>query len=175
MHSRGSEVCQRGCCRCTGDTSQWRHNGHCGVSNHRRLHCLLNCWFRRRSKKTSKLHVTGVCVGNSPVTGEFPAQKASDAENVSMTSSWVNEYCTKSCCLSSYHHACPVWGFWYSASSRHMMMSWHGIFFRVTGPLRGETTGYWWIPSQRACNASFDVFSDVRLNNLFVLNKQWTR
>ena len=29
----------------------------------------------RRSKKISKLRVTGLCVGNSPVTGEFPAQK----------------------------------------------------------------------------------------------------
>ena len=35
-------------------------------------------------KKTSKLCVTGLCAGNSPVTGEFPAQKASNAENVSI-------------------------------------------------------------------------------------------
>ena len=40
--------------------------------------------FRRRSKKTSKLRVTGLCVGNSPVTGEFPAQMASNAEKVSI-------------------------------------------------------------------------------------------
>ena len=45
--------------------------------------CLLNRLFRRRSKKKSKLRVTGLCAGNSPVTGEFPAQRASDAENVS--------------------------------------------------------------------------------------------
>ena len=38
----------------------------------------------RRSKKTSKLRVTGLCAGNSPVTGEFPAQRASNAENVSI-------------------------------------------------------------------------------------------
>ena len=31
-------------------------------------------YIRRRSKKTSKLRVTGLCVGNSPGTGEFPAQ-----------------------------------------------------------------------------------------------------
>ena len=31
-----------------------------------------------------KLHVTGLCVGNSPVTGEFPAQRTSNAENVSI-------------------------------------------------------------------------------------------
>ena len=40
--------------------------------------------FRRESKKTSKLRVTGLCAGNSPVTGEFPAQMASNAENVSI-------------------------------------------------------------------------------------------
>ena len=61
---------------------QWRHNERDGVSNHWRLHCLLNSWFRRRSKKSSKLRVTGLGAGTSPVTGEFPAQKASNAENV---------------------------------------------------------------------------------------------
>ena len=39
-------------------------------------------YWGRRSKKTSKLHVTGLCEGNSPVTGEFPAQRASNAINV---------------------------------------------------------------------------------------------
>ena len=33
-------------------------------------------------KKTLKLRVTGLCAGNSPVTGEFPAQMTSNAENV---------------------------------------------------------------------------------------------
>ena len=45
---------------------------------------FTNCLFRRRSKKTLKLHVTGLCVGNSPGTDEFPAQKPSNAENVSI-------------------------------------------------------------------------------------------
>ena len=35
-------------------------------------------------KKPSKLHVTGLCAGNSPGTGEFPAQMASYVENVSI-------------------------------------------------------------------------------------------
>ena len=42
-------------------------------------------WFRCRSKKTSKLRVTGPCEGNSPVAGEFPAQSASNTENVSIS------------------------------------------------------------------------------------------
>ena len=45
---------------------QWHHNDHDGVSNHQPHGCLLNRLFRRRSKKTSKLRVTGLCVGNSP-------------------------------------------------------------------------------------------------------------
>ena len=60
----------------------WRHNGHTGVSNHQHHDCLLNHSFRRRLKKTSKLRITGLCAGNSPVTGEFPAQMASNEENV---------------------------------------------------------------------------------------------
>ena len=54
---------------------QWRHNGRDGTSNHQPHDCLLN--RLRRSKKTSKLHVTGLCVGNSPVADKFPAQMAS--------------------------------------------------------------------------------------------------
>ena len=63
---------------------RWRHNGCDSVSNHQPHYCLLNRLFRRRSKKTSKLRVTGLCAGNSPETGEFPAQMASYAENVSI-------------------------------------------------------------------------------------------
>ena len=65
---------------------QWGHNGRDDVSNHQPHDCLLNCLFRCISKKTSKLRVTGICVGNSPVTSEFPVQMASNAETVS--TSW---------------------------------------------------------------------------------------
>ena len=54
-------------------TLEWRHNGLDSVSNHQPHDCLLNLLFRRRSKKTSKLRVIGLCEGNSPGTGEFPA------------------------------------------------------------------------------------------------------
>ena len=68
----------------TESSLRWRHNDHAGVSNHQPHGCLLNRLFRRKSKKTSKLRVTGLCAGNSPGTGEFPAQMASYAENVSI-------------------------------------------------------------------------------------------
>ena len=63
---------------------QWRHNGRDGVSNHQPHDCLLNRLFRRRSKKTPKLRVTGLCEWNSPVAGELSAQMASNAENISI-------------------------------------------------------------------------------------------
>ena len=51
---------------------QWRHNGSDGVPNHQSLDSLLSCLFRRRSKKTSKIRLNGLCEGNSPMTGEIP-------------------------------------------------------------------------------------------------------
>ena len=63
---------------------QWRHGGRDSVSNHQPRECLLSRLIRRRSKKTSKLRATGLCAGNSPETGEFPTQRASNAENVSI-------------------------------------------------------------------------------------------
>ena len=58
----------------------WRHNGRDGVSNHKLQDYLLKQLLRRRSKKISKLRVIGLCAGNSPGTGEFPAQMASNAK-----------------------------------------------------------------------------------------------
>ena len=55
---------------------QWRHNGRGCVLNHQPQDCLLNRLLRRRSKKTSKLCVSGLC---APVT-----QIASNAKHVSI-------------------------------------------------------------------------------------------
>ena len=63
---------------------QWRHNGPDSVSNHQPHYCLLNRLFGPRSKKTSKLRVTGLCAWNSPGTSELPAQMTSYPENVSI-------------------------------------------------------------------------------------------
>ena len=60
---------------------RWRHNVRDSVSNHQSHDCLLNRLFRNRSK----LCVTGLCAWNSPGSGEFPAQRASNAENVSIS------------------------------------------------------------------------------------------
>ena len=58
---------------------QLGHDRRDGVSNHQPHDCLLTL-FRRGSKKTSKLRVTDICEGNSPVTGEIPARRTCNAQ-----------------------------------------------------------------------------------------------
>ena len=100
----------------------WRHNDHDGVSNHQPYGCLLNRLFGRRSKKTSKLRVTGLCVGNSPVPVNSHTKRASNAENVSIW--WRHQetphlqyiMCSLKFCKS------PV-----RASESDMILEWHKI------------------------------------------------
>ena len=73
----------------------WRQNDHDGVSNHQPHGCLLNCLFRCRSKKTSKLRVTGLCVGNSPgpVNSQHKGpvtRKMFPFDDVIMLLTWIN-------------------------------------------------------------------------------------
>ena len=51
---------------------QWRHNEYGGSSFHQRLDGLHKRLFRRRSKETPKLRVTGLSM-----TREFPSQRSS--------------------------------------------------------------------------------------------------
>ena len=94
-------------------TLQYRHNERDGVSNHQPHDCLLKRLFGHRSKKTSKLSFASLCAEISPVTGEFPAQRASNAENVSIW--WRHHELLSTChaCTCLMHSAdggatCPV-------------------------------------------------------------------
>ena len=64
-----------------GDSLRWRHNGRDSVSYHQPRACTQP-FIQAQIKENIKLRVTSLCGGNSPVTGEFPAQIASNAENV---------------------------------------------------------------------------------------------
>ena len=79
---------------------QWGLNVYDSASNHQPHNSLINRLFECRLKKTSKLLVTGLCAGNSPGTGEFPAQMASNAENVSI---WWRHHAqddVRRCCIA---------------------------------------------------------------------------
>ena len=130
----------------TQQALQWRHNGRDGVSNHQHLGYLLNHLFIRRPKKISKLRVTGLCEGNSLVTGKFPAQRASGAKSVSI--GWL-------------HHSTPItgslnidsykWLFWLLSS----VFGWYSWMNYVPDKTDSITLRYGydiWLWCQNHCN-----------------------
>ena len=118
---------------CPFNTLRWRHNRGDGVSNHPPHHCLLDRLFRNRSKKTSKLRVTGLCAGNSPMTGEVPAQRASNAENVSI---WWHHH-------ESYQRAyIDHWSYWL-LSVRNYLRQHKWLFSLYTISQHWYGTGSW--------------------------------
>ena len=93
---------------------RWRHNGYDSVSNHQPHHCLLNRLFGCRSKKTSKLRVTGICAGpvNSPQT--WPVTRK------------CSHFMTSSChqsewCIVGYGSD-ALWDLWVRSITLHMKM-----------------------------------------------------
>ena len=152
----------------------WRHNKR--VPNHQRLHCLLNCCFRRRSKKTSKLRVTDLCAGNSifasPPGHNELKQLSCESDKIIRSpetvspSAWYYD-AQESEIYQFYHLIRPshareylygyvaTWGI----SKAHkiiascMLSSSTGIIFCVTGPLCLEFIGQRWIVLTKASDA----------------------
>ena len=103
-----------------------RHNQCYGISKHWHFNCLLNHFFRCISKKTSKLHISGLCDWNSPLTGGFLSQRTSNSEN-------DDHLVMSSCEVYSSSHL-------YASNS----MTLHGtvaIAFLSTGQLTGISLG----------------------------------
>ena len=100
---------------------QWRHNGRHGVSNHQPHDCSLKRLFRRRSKETSQIRVTGLYAANSSMTGEFPAHRAGNTENVSIW--WRHHAQQYSIPLINLR----VWGVWEFANRLHAVQQHVGV------------------------------------------------
>ena len=126
---------------------QWRHDGLNGVSNHQPHDCLR----RHRPKKTSKLSITGLFEGNSPVTNEFPAQRASNAENASIwwhhhapsyfgyrcQTWWCHQMETFSALLAFCEGKSPFTGQWRGALMFSLICSW------INGWVNNHKAGWW--------------------------------
>ena len=131
-----------------GSPLRWLHNGRNSVSKHQPHNCLLNRLFRRRSKKTSKLRITGLCVGNSlgpvnsphmwPVTWKiFPFDDLIlTLEILAVSHTWYN---------SSLYCYCMIWNY-----SDHLIRIWmtaKGDFFQSNSnyhwKIYGEMVQYW--------------------------------
>ena len=159
---------------------QWRHNECNDVSNHQPHECLLKRLFSRRSKKTPKLRVTGLCEGNSPVTGEFPAQRASNAENVSIwwrhhgSAMVIQLYCINLRYCNMQHilyinvfaNCTDLYNRSNAAQAQHDDVIKWKHFPRYWAFVRGSHRS----PVQRPVARSFDVLFDLRLNKQ--LNRQ---
>ena len=77
---------------------QWSHNECDGASNHRLLDGLLNRLLKFKSKKTSKLRVTGFVKMNSPHKGPVTREMFPfDDAIMTMSASWL-----------PLHHASPI-------------------------------------------------------------------
>ena len=137
---------------------RWRHNGRDSVSNHQPHDYLLNRLFKRRSKKTSKLRVTGLCAGNSQGTDEFKwpvTQKMLPFDDVIMG---VDDDWNLPCCFTRPKRvSVTYYSIWLIKLIRRcfeqpqghqfsMMTSSNGNIFRVAGPLCEEFTGQRWNP-----------------------------
>ena len=87
--------------------------------------------YQTQIKENIKLRVTSLCEGNSPGTGEFPTQIASNAESSFnlMTSSC---FCVFSLLLVSLSRLVV----WYGLCSHH------GVFFRVASVTFGKVGHY---------------------------------
>ena len=109
---------------------QWRHNDHDGVSNHQPHGCLPNRLFRHRSKKTSKLRVTGLCVGNSPGPG---ITRTKDQWRIRcfhlMTSSWILICIPKVWCWKSVVIIAILSSSLWSKSLTDIDYLWYDLFF----------------------------------------------
>ena len=135
-------------------TLQWRHNEHDGVANHQLRDCLSHRLFRRRSKQTPKLRVTGLCAGNSPVTGEFPAQtpvtrKMFPSDNVIMKTNGIGLWFLALCRLLVNGLVGPA--FWrvviqYCPSGRAISACLMPLITNGAGPITGTrdfNSPYW--------------------------------
>ena len=95
--------------------------------------------FRPRSEKISNLCVTGICERNSPVTGEFPAQRASNAERIPFDDVIMDRklriayvWCTVQ--QSTNQNSCSICCTSHDQSGRMNEIQTWGVFVRSSAP-----------------------------------------
>ena len=129
---------------------RWRHNGHVGVSNHQLHDCLHNCSFRRRSKKTSKFRVNGLCIHRWPVNSphKWPVTWKMFPFDDFIMLQWLYMRVIKS-------QPRQMFGQHFAQSNDKQ----EKCEIHCTGPLWGRSTGDHWIriPKNSRCSYDYDV------------------
>ena len=130
----------------------------------------------RRSKKTSKLRVSDLCAGNSPVTGDFPAQMARNAErfpfdDVIMSTSFVikSDSQTVSITQSPIPHRTSAWGnCWFISTNLFIKKR---CYRYPTEPPCWDT---WWRHQMETLAALLDFCAGIHRSPVNSLHKgQW--
>ena len=142
------------------------------------------CLFRHRSKKTSKLRVTGLCEGNSPGTSEFPAQ------NVSIWwrhhASWIWDPCghqlSKTPVKIQSYYSDNTWASWSLQSQATRLCVQHTVFsvttketqmLRTTGSLWEESNTMDHSPHKGPVNSSVHVPVSSKRSRVLLLIHGW--
>ena len=149
-------------------TSQWRHNGCDSVSKSPASRLFTQPFIQTQIKENIKAPCHWPLCGEFTGTGEFPAQMASNAENVSIwwryhaVCLWMRNYIphkTMDMTTEPYPNLINKRGVKYVSNLiRRMLTSPNGNIFRVTGHLCGEFTGHRWIPPTNARDAELWCF-----------------
>ena len=109
---------------------------HDGVSNYQPHHCLLNRLFGRRSRKASKLRVTGLCAGNSPGPVNSPHKGPVTRKMVTVDDPIMAWHSVESPSMVD-----PQWNIWYWGSKWNL----HTVCRSAVGCEWGTTSVYFGI------------------------------
>ena len=162
----------------------WTNKGYCSwpISCPWRICIYRDTWWRHQMETFSTL--LAICVGNSPVTGEFPAQRPVTRSFDVFFDLRLNKRLSK-----------QAWGRWFEMPSRPLWRHcdvytrqldphrgcrcpsnevwqvirgpwWHHQMetFSFTGHLWGESTSHWWIPLTKSSDRKPWYFFDLCLN-----------
>ena len=148
---------------------QWRYNGHDSISNHQPHNCLFNHLFRRRSKKTSKLHVTGLCAiphTNGQLRGKCFHLMTSSCIGITVLKFKIFHFWFQSYEDILHHKKIRFIQTHDDVKRKHFLWYW---------PLWGNSAITSKFPSQRPVTQSFDVVFDRCLNKQLSkqLRRQW--
>ena len=108
------------------NTLHWRHNDHDGVSNHQLHGCLLNVLFGSQIKENTKAPRHWPLCGEFTSPGEFPAQRATNAENISI---WWRHQKNPNSIPTKKRHQCSWWKITNSVSISMHVNEWRWIVF----------------------------------------------
>ena len=124
------------------------------------IRLFVQLLMRTHIRETSKTALLALCVGNSPMTCEFPAQRASNAENASI---WLRHY-------DKYRRTCELYS--RVAQTSRLKPRRFSMLSEWNSTLRSDAevvmTAGFWRPHQRP-SVAYEESPEVERRHLFKL------